>query len=253
MQIILKVQRYDPQQGAGPVFIDYHLDLSPTERILDALLYVKRRIDGSLGLRRSCGHGVCGSDAMIINGKERLACKTLVKDVAAVEIDQDIAEREGEGTVVYVEPLRHLPIERDLMVDQTAFFAKFRAMTPYFINDEPVEERERIQSPEDRKVFEDPTNCILCAACYSACPVLDATTEFIGPAAVVQVARFLFDTRDRGFAERLDGLDAPEGVSACQSFFECTRVCPRSIKVTKNINLTKQKIKKYREGMHETT
>jgi succinate dehydrogenase / fumarate reductase iron-sulfur subunit len=200
-------------------------------------MYIKSFVDGTLALRRSCAHGVCGSDAMVINGQERLACKTLLRDVAE------------EGGTITVEPLRHLPVLRDLMVDQQAFFARYRRVKPFFINDAAVKEKERLQSPEERAVFDDPTKCILCAACYSACPVLDdKNPRFLGPAAIVQAARFLFDSRDRGLHERLPALDTPDGVWACENHFRCTQVCPREIKVTKNINLTKRKVTQFKES-----
>jgi succinate dehydrogenase / fumarate reductase iron-sulfur subunit len=169
---------------------------------------------------------------MRINGVERLACKTLVQDVA-----------HQEGDVITLEPLRHLPVERDLMVDQTGFFARYREVKPYFIAAQAAPaEGERIQSPEEREALDDPTACILCACCVSACPVLDKNPDFIGPAAIVQAARFNFDTRDGGFLERAPVLNQPNGVWACENHYECTRVCPRGIKVTKAINLTKRLI-----------
>jgi succinate dehydrogenase / fumarate reductase iron-sulfur subunit len=195
-------------------------------------MYIVDKLDGTLAFRKSCAHGVCGSDAMVINGQERLSCKTLIQDVA-----------DGEGAVVTVEPLKHLPLLRDLIVDQDEFFARWRSVKPYLIAEEPVEEKERIQSPEERAAFDDPTKCILCAACYSACPILDDENPgFVGPAAIAQAARFVFDSRDQGFEERLDVLDDPDGVWACKNHFQCTRVCPRGIKITKNINLTKREI-----------
>jgi len=147
-----------------------------------------------------------------------------------------------------VEPLKHLSLLRDLMVEQEEFFARWRKIKPFLINQEPVPEKERVQSPQERAVFDDPTKCILCGSCYSACPILDGkNTAFIGPAAIAQAARFLFDSRDRGLGERLPVLDHPDGVWACENHFQCTRVCPRGIKVTKNINLTKRRVTKARE------
>ena len=237
MKITLQIQRYNPENDKQPAFKDYAVEVQPTDRVLDALMQVKNYQDGTLAFRMSCAHGVCGSDAMIINGQERLACKTLVKDVA-----------ESDGTVVKIEPLKHLSLQRDLMVDQTEFFARWRKVKPFLINDQPVAEKERVQSPQERAVFDDPTKCILCASCYSACPILDGkNTAFIGPAALAQAARFIFDNRDRGFAERLEVLDHPDGVWACENHFQCTRVCPRGIKITKNINLSKRRITKARE------
>jgi succinate dehydrogenase / fumarate reductase iron-sulfur subunit len=237
VKIILQIQRYNPKTDSKPYFKDYHVDVEPTARVLDALMQVKNFIDGTVAFRKSCAHGVCGSDGMIINGKERLACKTLVKDVA-----------EAEGAVIKVEPLKHLPLLRDLMVRQDEFFARWRKVKPFLINEEAVAEKERVQSPQERAVFDDPTKCILCASCYSACPILnEKNREFIGPAAVAQAARFVFDSRDRGLNERLPALDQPDGVWACQNHFECTRVCPRGIKITKNINLTKRRITQMKE------
>src|SRR5690606_5746321 len=140
-------------------------------------------------------------DAMRINGKDRLACKTLIKEVA-----------EQDGATITVEPLRYMPVQRDLIVDQADFFAKYRSVNPFLINDAPVAEKERIQSQEERMRFDDTTNCILCAACYSACPIFAKQPAYIGPAAIVQAFRFLADTRDRGLVDRLPALDRPEGV-----------------------------------------
>jgi succinate dehydrogenase / fumarate reductase iron-sulfur subunit len=237
MNIILRILRYNPQTDSAPKLQDFAIAAEPTDRILDALMFIKRNIDGTLSFRKSCAHGVCGSDAMIINGMERLACKTLVRDVA----DQ-------EGAVVTIEPLKSMPVQRDLMVDYERFFDAYRHVKPFLIAAREPERAEYVQRPEQRHQFDDPTKCILCAACYSACPVLrNQEAEFVGPAAVVQAARFVFDDRDKGVEPRLDSLDKPDGVWACQNYFECTRVCPRGIKVTKNINLTKRTIKKLKE------
>jgi len=240
MKIILKIQRVNPGTDEAPVFQEYTVDADPTDRLLDALIQVKQYQDGTLGFRKSCAHGVCGSDAMQINGKDCLACKTLVKDVA----DQD-------GAVVEISPLRHLPIQRDLIVDQGQFFSRFRTVKPYLINDEPVPEKERLQSPEQRQAFDDATNCILCASCYSACPIPRDNTDFLGPAALAQGYRFIADSRDNGFEDRLPQLDHPDGSWACKNHFECTKACPRQIKITKRINQTKQMIKVHRESKGE--
>jgi succinate dehydrogenase / fumarate reductase iron-sulfur subunit len=149
--------------------------------------------------------------------------------------------------------MRNLPVQKDLMVDQTEFFNRYRLVKPFLINQEDKPEREWIQSAEDRKKIDDATKCILCASCYSACPVLQGTNpRFIGPAQVVQAQRFNDDSRDRGFTMRLSALDNPNGVWSCENHFQCTRVCPRGIKVTKLINQSKREIKKYRESKGET-
>jgi succinate dehydrogenase iron-sulfur subunit len=236
MRIFLEIQRFNPEADAQPIFQSYEVEAEPTDRLLDVLMQVKRFQDGTLAFRKSCAHGVCGSDAMRINGKDRLACKTLVHDVA-----------DTEGARIRIEPLRHFPVVRDLVVDQNAFFEKYRSVKPFLINEELVTEKERIQSPKEREAFDDATNCILCSACFSACPVLDDNPDFIGPAAIAQAFRFLEDSRDRGFQDRLPLLDNPNGVWACENHFECTRACPRGIKITKHINHTKRRIKGFQE------
>ncbi len=234
MKIILNIQRYNPDSDAEPYFQAYTVEVDPNERLLDALMQVKRFQDGSLGFRKSCAHGVCGSDAMRINGKDGLACKTLVKEVV-----------QSEGDTITVQPLRYLPVQRDLIVDQAAFFEKYRSVKPFMINDEPVAAGERLQSQAERMQFDDTTNCILCASCYSACPVPGDNPAFLGPAAIAQAFRFNADTRDRGFEQRLPVLDHPNGVWPCQNHFKCTQACPRSILITKRINQTKRMIEKH--------
>jgi succinate dehydrogenase / fumarate reductase iron-sulfur subunit len=236
MNIILNIQRYNPDVDDAPYFQQYAVEVGPNQRLLDALMIVKRFQDGSLGFRKSCAHGVCGSDAMRINGKDGLACKTLVKEVA-----------QKDGDTITLEPLRYLPVQRDLIVDQAEFFKKYRAVKPFLINDEPVAEKERIQSQDERMQFDDTTNCILCASCYSACPVLQENSQFLGPAAIAQAYRFIADTRDRGFEARLAVLDQPDGVWPCQNHFKCTQSCPRSILITKRINQTKRLIEKHNQ------
>ena len=232
MKITLRIKRFNPQTDSAPYCQEYEVEADPNERLLDALMQVKRFQDGSLGFRKSCAHGVCGSDAMRINGRDGLACKTLVKDVA-----------EKEGDTILIEPLRHLPVERDLIVDQSDFFDKYRMVKPFLINDEPVGEKERIQTREQRQEFDDTTNCILCASCYSACPIPEEYPGFIGPAAIAQAFRFLADSRDQGAEQPFPVLASAEGVQRCQNHFECTKACPRSIMITKRINQTRRMLK----------
>ena len=148
MKITLKIKRYNPSVDESPHFQSFTVDVNPNERLLDALMQIKRFQDGSLGFRKSCAHGVCGSDAMRINGKDGLACKTLIKEVA-----------ENEGDLVTVEPLRYMDVQRDLIVDQSEFFQKYRSVKPFLINEEPVEEKERIQSQQERLQLVVSSNC----------------------------------------------------------------------------------------------
>jgi succinate dehydrogenase / fumarate reductase iron-sulfur subunit len=240
MNVTLRIERFDPEKDQQPYVQAFEVEVQPTDRVLDALMEVKRRHDGTLAFRKSCAHGVCGSDAMLINGVERLACKTLIQDVTA-----------GGSTTIDVAPLRSMPVQRDLMVDQSGFFDAYRRVKPFLMTDRKPDEKEYRQSPEERARFDDATNCILCASCYSACPVVrEKNPDFVGPAASVQAARFVLDSRDDGVANRMDVLDAPNGVWACENHFDCTKVCPRGIKVTKNINALKRTIKAHKEPGH---
>lgn len=241
MKIVLKIERFNPEIDTAHQFQEYEVEVAPTDRLLDALIQIKQVQDGTLGFRKSCAHGVCGSDAMRINGKDGLACKTLIQDVA-----------NGDGAKIEIRPLQNLPVQRDLIVDQKEFFSRYRAVQPFLINTEPAPEKERRQSPEERKAFDDATNCILCASCFSACPIPGKNNKFLGPAALAQGFRFIADSRDKGFENRLPELDNPDGVWACRNHFNCTQACPRYIKITKRINQTKKMIKDYREAREES-
>jgi succinate dehydrogenase / fumarate reductase iron-sulfur subunit len=240
MKIILRIRRYNAETDKAPRYQDFEVAVEPTDRLLDALMFIKRNLDGTLCFRKSCAHGVCGSDAMTINGVERLACKTLIRDVA----DQ-------ENAVVTIEPLKSLPVQRDLMVDYTRFFDTYRIVKPFLIPAQKTEHGETIQTPSERSKFDDPTKCILCASCHSSCPVVGNDPDFIGPAAVLQAARFVFDSRDEGIGPRIDVLDDSHGAWPCENHFKCTRVCPRGIKVTKNINMVKRAIKSFKEQSNQ--
>ncbi|HZA39551.1 MAG TPA: succinate dehydrogenase iron-sulfur subunit [Actinomycetota bacterium] len=227
MDVNFRVLRYNPETDSAPHFEDYKVEADPTDRILDLLHYVKWYQDGSLAVRRSCAHGICGSDAVVINGVNALACKVLVRD-----LEQPIV----------VEPIRGLPVHRDLIVDMEPFFAGYRAVKPWLIVDETEHEpaRERYQSPEDRERFDDTTKCILCAACTTACPIFWSDEEYVGPAAIVNAHRFIFDSRDGGRAERLEILSTKNGAFKCRTAFNCSDACPRGIKVTQAIQEVKR-------------
>ena len=225
MKVRLKIKRFNPAKDPRPKLVEYLVDVEPTDRVLDALNAVKWRYDGSLAYRRSCAHGMCGSDAMRINGRNRLACKTLIKDL---------------GTSITVEPLLGFRVIKDLVVDLDPFFAKYESIRPYLIADDPPVYGERLQSPEERARFDDTTKCILCAACTGSCPIFWANPEWLGPAAVVNAHRFIFDSRDQATAERLELLNSKDGVWRCRTIFNCTDACPREIQVTKAIQEVKQ-------------
>lgn len=225
MQVTLRIKRYNPETDVRPLFKEYQVDVEPTDRVLDALNQIKWKQDGTLTYRRSCAHGICGSDAMRINGRNRLACKMLMGDL---------------GQKVTIEPLIGFHVIKDLVVDMEKFFDAYKSIKPYLIADEPPVGRERLQSQEDRDRFEDTTKCILCAACTTACPVSWTSEEFVGPAAIVNAHRFIFDSRDQGAAERLQILNKGGGVWRCRTVFNCTEACPRGIQVTKAIEEVKR-------------
>ena len=227
MDVLLRVLRFNPEVDEEPHFEDYTIEAEPMDRLLDCLHKIKWEIDSSLALRRSCAHGICGSDAMLINGVNRLACKELIKDLRQP---------------VTVEPIRGLPIVKDLVVDMEPFFAGYRAVKPWLIED-PSEHKwdhEKLQSPEQRERFDDTTKCILCAACTTSCPIFWSDEEYVGPAAIVNAHRFIFDSRDAGSAERLRILADRNGVYRCRTAFNCTDACPRGIKITRAIQEVKQ-------------
>jgi succinate dehydrogenase / fumarate reductase iron-sulfur subunit len=222
MRVHLKIQRFNPEKDQKPWTGEYDLDLEPTDRALDALNQVKWYQDGTLAYRRSCAHGICGSDAMRINGRNQLACKALIKDL---------------GDHITIQPLLGLPVIKDLIVDMEGFFAKYRKVKPYLVNNDPLpsDGRERLQSSADRERFDDTTKCILCAACTTSCPSFWANGEYIGPAAIVQAHRFIFDSRDQLTEERLAVMNDEMGVWRCRTAFNCVEACPREINITKAI------------------
>ena len=221
----LKIRRFLPEQDAEPHWETYTVPTEQGDRLLDAIHWVKWNLDGSLTFRRSCAHGVCGSDAMRVNGVNRLACKVLTKDL---------------GDEVLLEPIKGLPVLKDLVVDMEPFFEAYRSVRPFLIPGPHEPTKERLQSAKDRDRFDDTTKCILCAACTTSCPVYWSDDAYFGPAAIVNAHRFIFDSRDEGGEERLEILNTKEGVWRCRTTFNCTDACPRGIEVTKAIQEVKR-------------
>lgn len=236
MQVTMRIRRFNPEQDQKPRWAEYVLDdVEPNDRVLELLHRVKWEQDGTLAFRRSCAHGVCGSDGMRINGVNRLACKVLVSALGA-----------GDNVTIQVEPILGLKVLKDLIVDMGPFFEHYRQVMPYFVNDKPVPQdgRERLQTVEDRERFDDTTKCILCACCTTSCPSFWANGDYVGPAAIVQAHRFIFDTRDQAADERLKILSEPDGVWRCRTIFNCTPACPREIEVTRAIGEVKLAIQR---------
>jgi succinate dehydrogenase / fumarate reductase iron-sulfur subunit len=229
MLVYLRLFRYNPEANrTKPSYDTYNIEAEPTDRVLDLLEYVKAYHDGTLSFRRSCAHGVCGSDAMRINGRNLLACKALVQDL---------------GENITVEPLLGMPVIKDYIVNMDKFFESYRSIQPYLINDDvPEDGKERLQSIEQRERFDDTTKCILCAACTTSCPSFWSDDSYLGPATIVNAHRFIFDSRDNGAAGRLETLNERIGVWKCRTAFNCTEACPREIHVTQAIAEVKKAI-----------
>jgi len=220
-----RIYRYDPDSDAQPRMQDYQVDLEASDRmLLDALIRIKS-MDDSLTLRRSCREGVCGSDAMNINGKNGLACITRLSDLKEP---------------VEIRPLPGMPVIRDLVVDMSQFFKQYHSIKPYLVNTDPVPEKERLQTPQEREELDGLYECILCACCSTACPSFWWNPDkFVGPAGLLQAYRFLADTRDQATNERLDNLEDPYRLFRCHSIMNCVDVCPKGLNPTKAIGKIK--------------
>ncbi|MGX1545847.1 succinate dehydrogenase iron-sulfur subunit [Streptomyces adustus] len=226
--VTFRIRRFNPEISDESTWEDFQLEIDPKERVLDGLHKIKWDVDGTLTFRRSCAHGICGSDAMRINGKNRLACKTLIKDL-------------NPEKPITVEAIKGLTVLKDLVVDMEPFFQAYRDVMPFLITKDTNEPtRERLQSAEDRERFDDTTKCILCAACTSSCPVFWNDGQYFGPAAIVNAHRFIFDSRDEAGEQRLEILNDRDGVWRCRTTFNCTDACPRGIEVTKAIQEVKR-------------
>ena len=220
------IYRYDPDKDAKPYMQDYDVPLEPTDRmLLDALIRIKEH-DDSLSLRRSCREGVCGSDAMNVNGKNGLACIMRVADLKEP---------------VVIRPLPGLPVIRDLIVDMTQFFKQYHSIKPYVINnDPPPRDKERLQSPADREELDGLYECILCACCTTACPSFWWNPDkFVGPAGLLMAYRFIADSRDQATSERLDNLEDPYRLFRCHTIMNCVDVCPKGLNPTRAIGKIK--------------
>jgi succinate dehydrogenase / fumarate reductase iron-sulfur subunit len=220
-----KIFRYDPDKDEKPYMKEYDVRLDPHDRmLLDALVRIKEQ-DDSLSLRRSCREGVCGSDAMNINGKNGLACITRLADLKEP---------------VELRPLPGLPVIRDLIVDMTQFFKQYHSIKPYLVNEDPAPEKERLQSPKEREELDGLYECILCACCSTSCPSFWWNPDkFVGPAGLLQAYRFIADSRDQATAERLDNLEDPYRLFRCHSIMNCVDACPKNLNPTRAIGKIK--------------
>jgi succinate dehydrogenase / fumarate reductase iron-sulfur subunit len=222
-----EIYRYDPDSGDAPRMQALEVTLEDHDKmLLDALARIKATVDDSLSIRRSCREGVCGSDAMNINGKNGLACITNLRDLTEP---------------IKLRPLPGLPVIRDLIVDMSLFYKQYHSIKPYLINDEPPPERERLQSPAEREELDGLYECILCACCSTSCPSFWWNPDkFVGPAGLLQAYRFIADSRDQATGERLDDLQDPYRLFRCHTIMNCVDVCPKGLNPTRAISKIKE-------------
>jgi succinate dehydrogenase iron-sulfur subunit len=215
--ITLEVMRYRPEQETEPTFQGYEVPFHEDWVVLDALNYIKDRLDGSLSYRWSCRMGVCGSCGMMVNGEPQLTCATFLSHYLPGPIR--------------VEPLRYFPIMRDLVIDMTDFMGKLQSVKPWIITaaEKPLSQGEYLQTPEELDVYKQFSMCINCMLCYAACPVYGLDPQFIGPAAIALAQRYNLDSRDQGTSQRLDMLSQHEGIWGCTFVGECSKVCPKEV------------------------
>ena len=230
MECRFTIYRFDPETESHPHYQTYLVDAEPTEKVLDCLNKIRWEQDASLAFRASCAHGICGSDAMMINGHIALACQKLIRDFKT-------------GNNFVIEPLPLFEVVKDLVVDLDPFFEKYRSVRPYLINDEPAPETERLQDPADQATIEPALRCILCASCTAACPINRADPDYLGPAALLRAFRYLYDTRDTAGGSRMADLDQESGIWGCKTMRWCTDVCPKGIPVTKCLTQIKKAIR----------
>jgi succinate dehydrogenase / fumarate reductase iron-sulfur subunit len=227
-EIVLKVQRFDPAADTMPYWQKYSVKIRPGMTVLDALFEVLNHQDGTLAFRFCCRAGVCGSCAMVIAGKVRLACETQISTLL-------------DKNEIMLSPLPHQKVIKDLAVDYELFFDRMKAIKPYLVGKEPYPEKEYIQMPKERVPINEPIDCIMCGACTSACTMAWLNKEYLGPAALLKSYRFLVDTRDNVPDERLDIIESENGVYRCHTQFNCVEVCPKKLNPTEAIQ--RQKIK----------
>jgi succinate dehydrogenase / fumarate reductase iron-sulfur subunit len=232
MKVALKIYRFNPETDREPHYDTFSVEANFNDRILDCLNKVRWEQDSSLAYRMSCAHGICGSDAVSINGMPALACQKLVKDY---DYKQELL----------IEPIKFFPIIKDLIVDMKPFFERLKTLNPNTVKEPPDAPlgKERTQTIEERSRIDDAVKCILCGCCVAACPViLEQEHRFIGPAAILRTQKYVFDSRRTDTIERIHMIEKPYGIWGCKSYYMCTVVCPKKIKVTEAIIKTKKKI-----------
>ncbi len=230
-KVVFKIFRYDPEKDKAPYYKDYEVEIRREGMmVLTGLNQIKWEQDPTLTYRRSCREGVCGSDGMNINGVNTVSCMSHIEDY--------------NSNVLVIKPLPGFPIIKDLVCDFEDFFNKYYVVKPYLIEKNPPPGRERLQSIEDRERLNGLYECILCGCCSSSCPSYWADPDYLGPSAMINAARFVFDTRDEGSDERLDAVNNIHGVWRCHTILNCISACPKELNPTKAIGMLQKEILK---------
>lgn len=230
--MLFSIYRFNPETDEKPYMQDFQVDVKENAcvMVLDVLLLIKNKMDETLTLRRSCREGVCGSDGMNINGKNRLACTTHLASLTEP---------------VVIRPLPGMPVVRDLVIDMTQFYDQYNKAKPFLQNDEPAPATERLQSPEERAKLDGLYECILCACCTTSCPSFWWNPDkYMGPAALLQSYRFIADSRDTHTEERLADLTDPFSVFRCRGIMNCVDACPKDLNPLEAINNIKEEMLK---------
>jgi succinate dehydrogenase / fumarate reductase iron-sulfur subunit len=230
MKCHFSIYRFDPETDEKPRYQEYTIEAESTDKILDCLNKIRWEQDSTLAYRASCSHGICGSDAMMINGRIGLACQKLVRDYKT-------------ANNFVIEPLPVFDVIKDLVVDMNPFLEKHRRVRPYLINDTEPPETERLQDAKVQKTIEPSLACILCASCTASCPITRANPNYLGPAALLRAFRYIYDSRDTATGSRLAEVDSDDGAWGCKTMWWCTDVCPKGIPVTKCLGQIKRAIK----------
>lgn len=225
-KVEFKIFRFDPEADKKPRFQKYEIELKPAMTVLHGLLEIRAYQDPTLGFRMACRAAVCGSCAMHINGKHRLACETQISSL---------------GKKVTIRPLGNLPVIKDLIVEMDEFWKRLKEIKPYLMPGSPAPEKEFLQTVDERERLTTIIDCILCACCYSSCPVVSTNPNYVGPAAALKANRFVEDSRDNAVEERLALVGGENGVWRCHTVFSCQESCPKKIDPSEAIANLKMK------------
>jgi succinate dehydrogenase / fumarate reductase iron-sulfur subunit len=220
-----RIKRFDPASEAPARYDTFVVPYEVSLTVLEGLFAIQERQDGSLSFRYCCRAAVCGSCAMYINGRYRLACQTNVRHLP--------------DALITVEPMPHMPLVRDLVCDMTGFFEKYEYIKPWLLRNSQDPEKEIAQSPKERRKLDMPIDCILCGCCYSSCPSVWGEQNYLGPAALLKAFRFEVDTRDEARKERLPRFDNERGIYRCHTITNCVEACPKELNPTEGIQWLK--------------